>query len=136
MVKRLGLDIQKFVTTCETKFHTGVGKLSEDIRHNAVEAIKHAISTTPSGIVPGKPHRIDTGAMYDNVEARLTNKGKAGADIEYGWFGFTNPENPGDYVKLQELGGEYVDFGMHSFHRVLNDSKLFLDLFAKGDYFD
>lgn len=136
MVKRLGQDIQKFVNNCEAKFYKGVNNLGEDIRFNAVEAIKHTIATTPSGIVPGKPNRIDTGAMHENADAKLTSKGKSGAEIEYGWFGFSNSTNPGDYVKLQELGGGYVDFGMHSFHKVLNDSRVFLDLFAKGDYFE
>lgn len=130
----LGSQLQRYANGVQSRYHNGVNNLARDITEIAKETIRHYIQTTPSGIVEGKPDRIWTGAMLNNADSKAT-RNAAGFRIEYGWFGFSNPESNGDYVKLQELGGGYVASGMHSFHAVRTSTRELLDDYRDGKYF-
>lgn len=130
----LGKQLQGFVSNVEMDHRYALEAMATDIERESVEIIQHFIKTTPSGINPSKPDRIMTGAMLDNVKANLSKRGN-NYKIEYGWFGFTNSVNPGDYVKAQELGGGIVATGMHSFSAVQRKVRDILHDYQKGKYF-
>lgn len=133
-LSQLGQQLNGFVDTVERNFRYAVEAMAYDIERESVEIIREMIRTTPSGIVEGKPNRIWTGAMHDNVKSRLAKAGN-NYRIEYGWFGFVNPESPGSYVSLQELGGGHVETGMHSFSAVQRRVRDILYDYQKGTYF-
>ena len=127
---QLGLQLVGFVENVERDFRYAVEAVAVDIERESVEIIRDTIMTTQSGIVPTKPNRYWTGAMYNNAQARMSRAGNS-YRIEYGWFGFGSE----DYVKLQEEGGRHVEFGMHSFMAVQRKTRDILHDFQKGTYF-
>lgn len=133
-LSNLGKQLNNYVENVERNYRYAVEAMAVDIERDSVEIIKEVIATTPSGIVEGKPDRIWTRAMYDNVKSRMTKVGN-NYQIEYGWFGFVNPDSPGDYVKLQELGGGHVATGMHSFASVRSRVRDVLHDYQRGTYF-
>lgn len=130
----LGKQLQTHVNRVERSYRKAIDKVADDITKDSKEIIRDFIRTTPSGIVPGKKDRIWTGYMLNNADSKKTSSG-TNYTIEYGWFGFTNPESPGDYVQLQEEGGKYVATGMHSFAAVQNNVRDILLKYQKGAYF-
>lgn len=134
-LSNLAGQLNSFVSGVERSYTNGLDKAASDMQRTAKETIQEYIRNTPSGITPGKKDRIWTGAMLDNADARKTRSGN-NYNIEYGWFGFTNPQGRGDYVKMQELGGGHVAFGMHSFAAVQQEIQLILENFREGKYFE
>lgn len=133
-LRNLGQQLNNHMRDVEKRFNQGVDKLAEEIEFDAKDIIRFSVENTPSGLSPGKKDRVVTGAMRDNADAKVERLAN-GIKIKYGWFGFTNPENPGDYVKAQELGLGKVEFGMHSFHSVLEATRRNLHKFKAGGYF-
>lgn len=131
-LSQLGANLRNFVENVDNKFHGGIHRVTADMERQAKDTIQEFVRTTPSGLSPGKPDRIWTGAMHDNADARTRKTGDS-YTIEYGWFGgFGN----GDYVKDQELGSGDVAFGMHSFHAVRQRMIDLLHDFGEGKYFE
>lgn len=134
-LSNLANQLNNFVSGIERSYNSGLDKAATEIERKAKETIQEYIRNTPSGITPGKKDRIWTGAMLDNANARKSRNGND-YTIEYGWFGFVNPQGRGDYVKLQELGGGHVSFGMHSFAAVQQEVQTILHDFKDGKYFE
>lgn len=63
------------------------------------EAMEYTIMHTPSSIVPGKSHRIDTGLMFDSLDAKVTETGHK-ITIRFGWLNKRKK-----YFMVQEHGG-------------------------------
>lgn len=106
------------------RFKQFTGQVVDDVKNNlddfagrGTEDIRRDIETTPSGIVDGKPNRIWTGNMHDKVDSAVTVDTDKVYEVLYGWPDLTQEER--EYIKLQEYGGEYVAFGMHSLWRSL-----------------
>jgi len=133
-LSQLGQRLVGFVENVERDHRYAVEAVATDIERESVEIIQEFIKTTASGIVPGKPDRIWSGAVHDHVQARKKRLGN-NYTVEYGWFGFNNPWKSGDYVKLQELGGGHVETGMHSFSAVRRRVRDILHDYQKGRYF-
>ena len=60
---------------------------------------QNVIATVPSSLSPGKVGRIWTGAMYEDFDAAVTQRGNK-INLRYGWI--TRKQK---YYKVQEHGG-------------------------------
>lgn len=71
-----------------------------------VEAMEHVIANTPSSIVPGKPDRIDTGLMFDSVDAKVSEVGHK-ITVSVGWLNTKKK-----YFLVQDKGGRLRDISI------------------------
>lgn len=65
----------------------------------AQDAMEHVVWNTPSSIVPGKSHRVDTGLMVESYDVRVKRSGSQ-IVIQFGWLGTKR-----GYFLIQEHGG-------------------------------
>jgi hypothetical protein len=83
----------------------------------AVTFMRRIIETTPSGIVEGKPDRVWTGHMRDEVSYEIQNPKRAVYTLVVGWV-----NDQEDYFKWQDTGnpqraGQWKIKGMHMIHQ-------------------
>lgn len=88
------------------------------------EAMEYTIMNTPSSIVPGKPHRIDTGLMFDSLDAKVTETGHK-ITIRFGWLNrrkkyFMTQEHGGNLGSIQITGMFALKAGMRAAQRELD----------------
>lgn len=81
---------------------TRINRIVQDLESEMVPFMQNIIRTTPSGIVPGKIGRIDTGEMYDAVGAEFKNR----VTISLGWV-----KDQEEYFAEQDQGTGSKTFG-------------------------
>jgi len=87
---------------CRTSIQTVQKDVAEDALNAAIIAKttgQNVIATTPSSLSPGKVGRIWTGAMWEDFDAAVTQRGNK-INLRYGWI--TRKQK---YYMVQEHGG-------------------------------
>jgi len=87
--------------------------LMRDVGEQSVAFMRRIIETTPSGIVEGKPDRVWTGHMRDEVSYKIENPKRAVYTLVVGWV-----KDQEDYFLWQDTGnpkraGQWKIRGMH-----------------------
>lgn len=72
-----------------------------DIADEAVEKMVHTIETIPSGLVPGKIGRVDTGLMRDSVKRSEVTSASRKTSVKVGWT-----DTKERYFLFQEQGAD------------------------------
>lgn len=102
-IEKIGRDMTVYASEVQSNVKQVISDSVEalvDVASNAADEMQHIISTTPSSIVPGKPDRIDTGAMLESVEVSDPQRDGDIYSVSFGWIG-----NWEDYFGVQEYGG-------------------------------
>lgn len=96
-------DLKRFAITLRdlpSGFPAAEGRMFlDDLSAENVDEQRNVIATTPSGLSPGKPDRIWTGAMYDAVDRTPIRREKGRASVRVGWV-----KTLEEYFKFQETG--------------------------------
>jgi len=104
---QLRADLQNWLKENRQEFNDFALELGLDAGEKARDSMRNTIETTPSGLAPGKPNRILTGAMWDAVDYSVTQTGYK-VRVKHGWL-----RSRKRYFMDQELGTGGVAFGMY-----------------------
>lgn len=104
---QLRTDLLKWLKEGRQEFNDFALELGLDAGEKARDSMRNTIETTPSGLAPGKPNRILTGAMWDAADYSVTQAGYK-VRVRHGWL-----KSRKRYFLDQELGTGGVAFGMY-----------------------
>lgn len=104
---KLRTDLRNWLTENRKEFNDFALELGLDAGELARDSMRNTIETTPSGLAPGKPNRILTGAMWDAADYSVTQSGYK-VRVRHGWL-----RSRKRYFLDQELGTGGVAFGMY-----------------------
>lgn len=103
----LRADLIKWLREGRKEFNDFALEMGLDAGEKARDSMRNTIETTPSGLAPGKPNRILTGAMWDAADYSVTQSGYK-VRVKHGWL-----RSRKKYFLHQELGTGGVAFGMY-----------------------
>lgn len=108
--------LQNWLKENRQEFNDFALELGLDAGEKARDSMRNTIETTPSGLAPGKPNRILTGAMWDAADYSVTQTGYK-VRVKHGWI-----KSRKRYFLDQELGTGGVAFGMYGLTRAQEEA--------------